>query len=595
MSASEKVINSLLNIFRGSGLVRHKSWEVSLTLLALAKLTWNGVIPPEIGFTENVLLIDSEALQQRLNRLSELESLGESRKAFVSSFVGSVSDAPLSSALQLVSEVAASGVLNHFDLTEFLYQELSRDTRLMLVPDEVIKLMVNFAGELSGKRIYTPFDPFCRLAHEAESAGGEVYVENPIISSIPWLIKILTDAKYHLAVSDPLRQPAYAKSGKLEKFDISISFPPIGHRYEFDVVEQDWFGRFKERTTSGAVLSIQHILSQTTEKAVIAIPNGTLFSSGAERSLREDLLESQVIRGVVTMPPALLPSTVIPFSILLIDMQNLTNTIRFVDGSNERFFERDGRNRSRLTNWQALQEAFYEESDETVAVTVPVDQIRKSDAHLEANRYILLPERKDAEALLRKADAIKKLESCVEFIRPLHKHSDEGDLLVREVTLSDFPEFGCLSVPERTVKLSKGWLKGKESTTFLRPHDIVIAVKGSAGKLAIAPDAVPEAGEGGWVVNQSCLILRTMGQLPPKVLFVYLSSDLGQALLKRIISGATIPLIQLKMLKELQVIIPSKERANSIVITFNTQVDLQKRIEELYQEQLRLGKAHWSL
>ena len=47
-------------------------------------------------------------------------------------------------------------------------------------------------------------------------------------------------------------------------------------------------------------------------------------------------------------------------------------------------------------------------------------------------------------------------------------------------------------------------------------------------------------------------------KIDPKVLFMYLSSEMGQYLLRSISSGATIPLIQLARLKELQIVIPTR-------------------------------------
>jgi len=91
--------------------------------------------------------------------------------------------------------------------------------------------------------------------------------------------------------------------------------------------------------------------------------------------------------------------------------------------------------------------------------------------------------------------------------------------------------------------------------------------------------------EDGWLVNQSCLILRIHREgIDAIPLFMYLRSDLGQALLNQIVSGATTPLIQLKPLKNLTILIPRKENAQGILDLFTQQVQLQNQIKLSQQE-----------
>jgi restriction endonuclease S subunit len=76
---------------------------------------------------------------------------------------------------------------------------------------------------------------------------------------------------------------------------------------------------------------------------------------------------------------------------------------------------------------------------------------------------------------------------------------------------------------------------------------------------------------------------------------MYLSSEMGQYLLRSLSSGATIPLIQLARLKELQIVIPPSEEAELIIRDFDRLVELHSQIEVVKQEQKRLGRSHWSL
>jgi type I restriction enzyme M protein len=98
-----------------------------------------------------------------------------------------------------------------------------------------------------------------------------------------------------------------------------------------------------------------------------------------------------------------------------------------------------------------------------------------------------------------------------------------------------------------------------------------------------------------WIANQSCLILRCKDKINPKVLFMYLSSEMGQYLLRSISSGATIPLIQLARLKDLKIVIPLRQEAEQIIKDFDRMVELQSQKEDLTQKQRKIGSSYWSL
>ena len=76
---------------------------------------------------------------------------------------------------------------------------------------------------------------------------------------------------------------------------------------------------------------------------------------------------------------------------------------------------------------------------------------------------------------------------------------------------------------------------------------------------------------------------------------MYLSSEMGRYLLRSISSGATIPLIQLARLKELQIVVPPRQEAEQIIRDFDRMVELQSQNEELTQAQRKIGRSYWSL
>ncbi|MBR8832116.1 MAG: hypothetical protein N5P05_004427 (plasmid) [Chroococcopsis gigantea SAG 12.99] len=565
--------------------------EFALQLTAWEKLTTEELLPTELQLPRNRLITLPE-IRETFDKLSKLETLGKNKAAFESSFFrdGLISDRSLSEALEIIHEFTGSGLFKNFRLTEKSFRAFGREVES--TPAEVAELMVQLAGDISQKRIYCPYDSSCVLAIAAERAGGDVYVENPTSFPNPWVINILTDSCIHIRISDPVTHPSYLEAGQLEKFDVAISFPSIKIKYDSKVAKKDWFDRFPKRITSGSVLAVLQIIAQTKGLAIIAVPNSILFSRGVEHALRRDLIMEGKIVGVIAMPPALLSFTYIPFSLLIINNDKTSRTVRFVDGGNEMFFERDGRNRSRLTDSKKIHEVFVQGTDEAIAITIPVEDIIKNDYNLEVTRYLLPPEQKKAEQILQ-GSTTEMLKKVVEIIRPFLKDEEEEKFSVHELSVSDFPALGYVKTPEKKVKISDSNLTSRELNKFLKFHDVILAVKGTVGKVAIIPDTVPSAEEGGWLVNQSCLILRARDVIDPRVLYMYLQSDLGQTLLRSIVAGSSIPSIQLKALEDLQIILPSPKEREDIVNTFISIAEIQERIESLTEEQKKLGKAHW--
>jgi type I restriction enzyme M protein len=133
---------------------------------------------------------------------------------------------------------------------------------------------------------------------------------------------------------------------------------------------------------------------------------------------------------------------------------------------------------------------------------------------------------------------------------------------------------------------------------FLRPHDIVLIIKGSVGKVGIVPEDVPAPGAEGWIVGQSGVILRVNDPniIDPRTLAVYLRSKLGKELLDGVaVRGATIPLIQLRELQRLPIIIPTTEKAAEIGALLDDEDRIQREIEQLRVRQAGLASQVWAM
>jgi N-6 DNA Methylase len=405
-------------------------------------------------------------------------------------------------------------LLEKFDIHSYLNEAPSKYTRNFAspLPIEIVNLMIGLAGNINGKNIYCPWDNLSEFGSILDVMGAKASIEIVQASVFPWFVNFFNETNVEILIGNPIQNPGFLLDGKLSKFDVSIAFPPLNIKYNPSFSCENWRDRFPEKTGSGAVLNIRHVLAQTQGKVIMAVPNSLLFSSGVEQSLRQDLLEKNQVEAVISLPPALLHQTQIPFSIIVLDTQSRSsNLASFVNGNDERFFVKDGRGRSQLVNWEDLLDTLRKGEDESSVVRVPVQKILENNSYLEVSAYILPPERKKIERVLN-GSKIANLNKLVDFVRPPLKQkvvddrSPDRGTQALEVTIGDFSEYGYAQTPTRTVTTEK--YISTDSDDFLKPRDILIAVKANTGKVAIVSDAAESTGDTPWIANQSCLILR---------------------------------------------------------------------------------------
>jgi len=187
------------------------------------------------------------------------------------------------------------------------------------------------------------------------------------------------------------------------------------------------------------------------------------------------------------------------------------------------------------------------------------------------------------------------LGDLVETIRPqyLTAAGNEAEATFAEVSVTDFGDDGYVQTPRKVVRVDRDMI-GRAERQRLAPLDVVLVIKGSVGRVGLVPSDLSEA----WIANQSCLILRLHKYGPlrsPIVLARYLLSPLGQALLGKIATSATVPTLQIRDLKALPVIIPDQAEQSAILDTDQELFALGREITQAQERLALLHGRHWPL
>lgn len=196
------------------------------------------------------------------------------------------------------------------------------------------------------------------------------------------------------------------EDGQLEKFDYIVSNPPF--KLDFSDYSADLDSKAnKERFFAGIpnipkskkdsmaiyLLFIQHIMYSLTEKgkAAIVVPTGFITAqSGINKKIREKLVESKMLAGVVSMPSNIFATTGTNVSILFLDKSN-TKDVVLVDASNLGTKVKEGKNQrtvlSEAEEQQIIDVFNAKKAKDDFSVVVGYDEIKAKNYSLSAGQY----------------------------------------------------------------------------------------------------------------------------------------------------------------------------------------------------------------
>jgi type I restriction enzyme M protein len=207
-------------------------------------------------------------------------------------------------------------------------------------PRDVIRLMVRILQPRPGMKVY---DPTCGsggmliISREfIEQSGGDprnLHLCGQVNDASAWAIckmnMLLHDAPgADIQLQDTLLHPMHREGGELERFDRVIANPPFSQNYTTSNMEFRERFRWGWAPTTGKkadLMFAQHMLAVCRPGGMVAtvMPHGVLFRGGAEKEIRRNFLEQDLVEAVIALPPNLFYGASIPACILVM-RPNLT-------------------------------------------------------------------------------------------------------------------------------------------------------------------------------------------------------------------------------------------------------------------------------
>ena len=492
---------------------------------------------------------------------------------------------------------------------ETLRDVVARDGREIgecTTPAPVADLMLELVNPVPGEKVYDPCFGFggllVRVARRIQAAArtdsiagwgdmqrsGIFGVERDRVSYAIGLCRTLLAGIEgpRLAFGDALDR-ALPDSRSNDGFDCVLAAPPWGgktaHAYPrrnsspSDVVAGPTpggvsHGQFVFPSRDVENLFLQHVMANLCPggRAVVALPDSTLYRSGADRQVRKALLSSYCVDAVVSLPAgAFAPYTNLQASLLLFRCHEPRPTVRFVEIS-PKAWERvsaDGngdRGRGDLQRCLAALVRRHELTAGTVpqdveAWDVPVQDLAGRDHELVAKQTGGQALHAELERIVAADDSLRveRLDAVAEVRR--------GVRYERRFTTGTRPSPGSapglLRVGDigdtgtRTPSLfldGEGEARPKEDDV-LRVGDVVVTTSGVVGKIGLISDV---GGAVGALATSNLAVVRPREGLTPHFVAALFRSPTYQNWLSGHARGAFVRHLSIRTLRNVPIPVP---------------------------------------
>lgn len=517
-----------------------------------------------------------------------------------------------------------SGLTQAFDeLLERTNRDLGgRDEHF--TPSSVVGCMIGILDPQPADSVY---DPSCGSGEllVAAAQGGVESLHGQAMNAhslrLTRLNLLIHDRNAELRLGVPELRGAFAG----RKFDVILSNPPFGMTLPDHVVHDDWpFGEPGKNGSNFAWLQIAAHMLGPRGRAAVLMPNGSLFSGGADRAIRSRMVEAGVVEGIIALPAGLFAATSIPVSLWIIRRppqdQSGRSEILFIDAMSSVTTSARGRRILSVSEITRIVEVYGAWRDSLApgefahshgfARSVRIEEIRRDDYNLQPRRYIgeaVSSDNSSASFISLRFDALPgELDELIEQAERTRYDVDDHLETLRisadrdwiEIYLGDLCKIQAgpgavdrergLTVDGWTPlvlprNIKRGYLSHDELDTVgpdtakklanyrLEPGDIVCARSGTLGRFGLIQGA-----EYGWLLGPSCMRLRPFeNEIVPAYLVHYLNSpEVGRWITSRSQGSTAIPHISVATMRELAIPVPPVALQHYIAETMDS-IDVQ--------------------
>jgi len=338
---------------------------------------------------------------------------------------------------------------NHIDLFgdayEFLISNYAANAGKsggeFFTPQHVSKLIAQLAmhKQSSVNKIYDPAAGSGSLllqakkhfdAHIIEEGffGQEINHTTYNLARMNMFLHNINYDKFDMQLGNTLIDPYFADE---KPFDAIVSNPPYSLKWvgsdDPTLINDERFAPAgvlapKSKADFAFVLHALNYLSSKGRAAIVCFP-GIFYRGGAEKKIRQYLLDNNYVETVISLAPNLFYGTTIAVNILVLSKHKPDTTIQFIDASGENFFKKSTNNNILTDEHIESIMAMFDSKEkvEYVAESVSLEKIAENDYNLSVSSYV---EAKDTREKIDITELNAELKTTVAKIDQLRSDID---------------------------------------------------------------------------------------------------------------------------------------------------------------------------
>lgn len=461
-------------------------------------------------------------------------------------------------------------------------------------PAEVCELLVRL-GTVGKKKINNVYDPACgsgSMLLKAEKIlgkrairngfyGQEINITTYNLCRMNMLLHNIEFENFDIQCEDTLTDP---KHWNAEPFELIISNLPYSTK---------WIGSDSQtlindpRFAPAAALApkqnadlafIMHSLSWLAPNgtaAIVCFP-GILYRGGAERKIREYLIDNNYIDCIIQLPNKLFFGTPVATCIMIMKKNRKDHQILFIDATSE-YISFAHNNKLAPENISHIVDAFVKKEEiKHFTHLASRKEISNNDYSLTVSMYVKAKETREKIDI---EELNKKIKGIVAREQVLYKEIDkivsrfcsskvEYQRLKDVVTIKNGRNYKHLTEGQYPVYGSGGVIAYTSDYIYDKPS-VLIPRKGSIDKLYYVEEAV-------WVIDTMFYTEIDITKVIPKYVYFFLKKEH----LERYTTASGVPSLTRKVLSQIQIPVPSLEIQCEIVHNLDKFDQLIGQLEE---------------